>query len=77
MLNYIKNIFTSNSKKLSDSMYQDLIVRTAIKQPYYHEIIGNTVKIYSRTEGYVMEEESVDPIKTSITLLNKYNKGVA
>lgn len=73
MFNFFKNLFLSDKQKISKLISSTERVVSVKKEPFYHEIVGNTVRIYSRTNGLVEEVHSFTPIKTAIELLKVYN----
>jgi len=43
------------------------------KQEYYHEIVGNTIRIYSRKDGFLYEIESETPMQKALELMQREN----
>lgn len=77
IVKYIKSLFKTPEENATDSL-QDLLVTKKViiessKQEYYPEIVENTVRIYSRKTGLVVEEISSSPKETAVSLLTKYN----
>lgn len=75
MFNFLNNLFLSDKQKLSNSISKIDKIVSVKKEPYYHEIVGNTVRIYSREHGLIEEGLSFKPLKTALEKLKKYNKG--
>lgn len=82
MINYIKDLFSSDKKKLSNSVLTTQTILVAVKTAAYHEIIpvpiGFTIRIYDRKTAKLLVETTETTIeatrKTALALLNKYNK---
>lgn len=66
---------TKNRKALEDEVTKEVTTRQANKKPFYHEIVGDVVRIYSRTSGLVEEVKSENPIEKALELLSSYNGG--
>jgi len=78
MFKWVKKLFPSERDKLEKRLLETKMVTIARKEEFYHEIsedgAGDTVvRVYSRKDGFVMEEKTTDPINTAIRLLSKYN----
>jgi len=79
MLGMITGLFkTKEAKtktKLQKSVIKEVTIKQAVKEPYYHEIVDNEVRIYSRKEGLVTTVKSEKPLEKAVELLAKYNGG--
>lgn len=79
MLGMITGLFQSKEKKarksLQKSTMKEVKVVQANKQPFYHEIVDNEVRIYSRKDGLVTTVKSEKPFEKAVELLAKYNGG--
>lgn len=83
MLNYIKNLFSSDKKKLREAVLTTQTMTVAVKTAAYHEIvpvpIGFTVRVYERKTGNLLVETTESTMevarRTALEQLNKYNKG--
>lgn len=53
-------------------------VMVPVKNAHYHEIVGQTVRIYHRETGLVHEQDGCEnPIGTALSLLKQYNGGAS
>lgn len=83
MLNYTKNLFSSDKKKLREAVLTTQTMTVAVKTAAYHEIvpvpIGFTVRVYERKTGNLLVETTESTMevarRTALEQLNKYNKG--
>ena len=77
IIKYFKSLFKTPEENATTSLQDLLITKKVIiessKQEYYPEIVENTVRIYSRKTGLVVEEVSTSPKETAVYLLTKYN----
>lgn len=78
MYNFIARFFKKDNTKqlLKQETVSSVTITQANKQPFYHEIVGNIVRIYSRKDGFVEEVESDTPFTTALEYLTKYNRSV-
>ena len=70
------NLFKSKptvQEQLAATTTKDVVIRQANKQAFYYEIINDTVRIYNRGAGFVMEVSSPTPMETALKLITEYN----
>lgn len=79
----LKDLFSTDDKRLRASVLTTQVITVAVKSPVYHEIVpdaaGYAVRVYDRKTSTLMAEDfetTLDAAKRSaLALVNKYNEG--
>lgn len=79
----LKDLFSSDDKRLRASVLTTQVITVAVKSPVYHEIVpdaaGYAVRVYDRKTSVIVAEGSeitLDAAKRlALQLVNKYNAG--
>lgn len=65
--------FKSKNDQLKQLVMTEQTVVVPVKAAYYHEIVGDCVRIYSRTEGLVEEKTGcADPKAEALAMMAKW-----
>lgn len=86
MFKFITSLFKAKKtdrELLQEQLITNVVVTTAVKSPFYHEIIGElgrfTVRIYDRKTSKIVVnnvyETQEEAVKQALILLIKQNKG--
>lgn len=81
MFRKLKDLFSSDDKRLKASVLTTQVITVAVKSPVYHEIVpdgaGYAVRVYDRKTSVLVAEDSETTLdgakRLVLQLVNKYN----